>query len=388
MTFFTNRDINRLAVHAALVALAWSMAGLFFAVFLLRAGLPPVNIFLVTAAILTARFALRPLVIVAVAAIGLRRTLILGTALSALEYPAIAMVDGVGPALIVFCVVAATSQVFYWTCYHVYFASLGDIEHRGSQVGARHAIGALAAIIGPAAGGLILTNAGPMLAFGAASAIQFAAVVPLLFVQEPNLSLSSRRGAFAAAKPGVLLFAVDGWIQSGSATAWAIIMFEALASRYDSFGGVLAVAALAGSLAGMALGRFIDLGHARRSVWLNASLLAAGLLLKSACGNDAVAVVAVAIGTTLFAGLYYPNWMTAVYNAGKVAPCTFRFHFAAEGGWDMGGVLASLVAAAVCAAQLPLQVVILLALPVVALQALVVDASYAGRLRAVSVNSR
>lgn len=127
-------------------------------------------------------------------------------------------------------------------------------------------------------------------------------------------------------------------------------MFQALAQRFDNFGGVLAVAALGGALGGMVLGRFIDMGHARRSVWLNAVILAVGLILKSICGSNPIAVVGIAIGTTLFSGLYFPYWMTAVYNAGKIAPCTFRFQFASEGGWDVGGVLACLVAAAVCAA--------------------------------------
>ena len=73
------------------------------------------------------------------------------------------------------------------------------------------------------------------------------------------------------------------------------------------------------------------------------------LVLKAICGGHPIAVVGVAVITTLFSGLYLPYWMTAVYNAGKVAPCTFRFHFAAEGGWDAGGVCACLVGAVLCA---------------------------------------
>ncbi len=68
--------------------------------------------------------------------------------------------------------------------------------------------------------------------------------------------------------------------------------------------------------------------------------------------------------------------MIAVYNASKIAPCTFRFQFASEGGWDAGGICASLAAALVCASSLPLEAVILLGLPMVAVQALLVDASY------------
>lgn len=387
MMFFANRDINRLAVHAALVALAWSLAGLFFTVYLLRAGLPLAQIFLATAAILALRFALRPLVVLVVLRIGMRRAFIFGTLLSAFQFPAIAQVDGIGGPLMLFVAISALAQVFYWTCYHAYFSSLGDSEVRATQIGARQALGALACVIGPAAGGFLLSSAGPWFAFGAAFLIQLAAVVPLLQVEEPAIENPAPRGAIAAAKLGMRLFFADGWITSGSATAWSIVMFQALDARYDNFGGVLALAALGGALGGMVLGRLMDMGHARRSVWLNALILAAGLVLKSIVGDHAVAVIAVAVGTTLFSGLYVPYWMTAVYNAGKRAPCTFRFHFASEGGWDAGGAAACLVAAAVCAVSLPLELVILLALPMVGVQAWLLEASYAGHEGARGVTS-
>ncbi len=387
MMFFANRDINRLAVHAALVSLAWSLAGIFLTVYLLRAGLPLAQIFLAAAAILSLRFVLRPLVVVVALKIGMRGAFILGTFLSAFQFPAIAPVDGVGAALVLFVVVSSLAQVFYWTCFHAYFSALGDIDDRGKQIGARQALGAIAGVLGPAAGGILLTTAGPWFAFGVAFAIQIAAILPLRHVEEPKIAQPSPRGALAASSLGIRLFFIDGWINSGSATAWSIVMFQALDARYDNFGGVLALAAVAGALGGMVLGRFMDMGHARRSVWLNAIILAVSLILKSVCGDYAVAVVAVAVGTTLFSGLYMPYWMTAVYNTGKRAPCTFRFYFASEGGWDAGGVFASLVAAAICAVALPLEAVILLALPAVAVQAWLLDASYAGHERAGGVRS-
>jgi DHA1 family inner membrane transport protein len=380
--YFANRDINRLVAHATLVSLAWSLGATFFIVFLLRAGLPLAQIFLAMAAILAFRFALRPLVLTVASAIGMRRTLLLGTFLSAFQFLAIAPVHDVGPALVLFCAVSSIGQVFYWTCYHAYFGSLGDIDHRGKQLGVRQALGALAGVVGPAAGGVMLTTAGPWLAFGAAFVIQLAAILPLRGVAEPKIQNPAPRGAFAAAKLGIQLFFVDGWMQSGAGIAWAIVMFQALSERYDNFGGTIAVAALVGSIGGLVLGRFMDMGHARRSVWLNAGILAAGFILKAICGAHPIAVVGVAVITALFSGLYLPYWMTAVYNAGKVAPCTFRFHFAAEGGWDAGGVCACLVGAALCAIAAPLEVNILLALPMVAAQALLLNASYASHARA------
>jgi len=376
MTFFLNRDLNHLVVHATLHTLAWCLCGLFSGVFLLRAGLPLPAIFLVFAAILTLRLALRPLVLMLAPAIGLRRTLALGTLLYAFQFPMLAFVHGAGIALALFCVVTAIGQVCYWTTYHAYFSALGDTEMRGSQVGEREALGALAGILGPAAGGVMLAEFGPWPAFLAAFAIEIAAVVPLCFVSEPAIARKVPGSIYQAGQSGIWLFFSDGWIASSSITAWSIIMFRAAGARYDTFGGLLAAAALAGALSGMLLGRFIDRGHALRLTFANAAILAGSLIFKSICGGDPVPVIVVAIGTTMLGGLYVPTLMTAVYNEGKASPCPLRFQFAAEGGWDAGGTLACLVSAAFCAADLPLQWVILLALPMVAVQARLLMDSY------------
>lgn len=153
-------------------------------------------------------------------------------------------------------------------------------------------------------------------------------------------------------------------------------MFQVLGERYDSLGALLSAAALAGGLGGMVLGRFIDLGHARSVVLINASILAGTLIFKSLCGHSLQGAIAVAIIATMLSGFYIPCWMTAVYNEAKAAPCTFRFHFVAEGGWDIGGATAGLVASALCVFAFPIEAAILLALPAVAGQALLLRKSY------------
>ena len=77
--------------------------------------------------------------------------------------------------------------MFYWTCYHAFFAALGDVEHRGSQLGARQALSALAGILGPAAGGAMLAAFGAWTAFGAAAIVTIAAAIPLRAVAEPRI---------------------------------------------------------------------------------------------------------------------------------------------------------------------------------------------------------
>ena len=377
MTSPPNSDIQRLTLHVAISSLASALSSVFSVVFLVRDGLTPAQVFLAAAAIVTARFLFRPVVLLVAPAMGLRRALILGIAVTAVSCPMLAPVDGVGFALAAYVMVSALGQVFYWTCFHVLFSALSDADRRGSQLGLFQVLGALAALFGPVIGGVLLTRLGPWAAFGAAFVIMLASILPIRRVAEPPIVRALPDGAYAAAKNGVMLYFADGWMQVSLTTAWSMVMFHALGGRYDSFGGTLSLAGLAGAVGGMVLGRLIDKGHARRALWLNAFVLAVCVVLRSATFGHAGAVVAVAVGTTLFSGLYVPSWMTPVYNEARISPCLLRFQFAAESGWDMGAAFAGGLAAAMCYWGLPVEAAILLALPMVLVQALLLERSYA-----------
>ena len=156
-------------------------------------------------------------------------------------------------------------------------------------------------------------------------------------------------------------------------------MFQALGARFDAFGAALAAAALAGAIGGLVLGRLIDAGGAPRAVRINALVLAATIVAKALCGEQAIAVLLVAVGSALLGGLYSPSLMTTIYNEAKASPCPLRYHFALEAAWDVGAVLACFAAAAALTWGASLQFVILLALPPVALQAVGLQASYAAQ---------
>jgi MFS family permease len=376
MAFFSNLDVNHLTIHSTLHKLAWGGYGVFSGVILLRAGVSLRDVFLVFAAIYLLRLLFRPMVPRTVAAIGMRNTLIFGTLLFALQFPALGIVQGIGPALLFFCILTAVATVFYWTCYHALFAALGDAAHRGSQVGARQALGTAAAVAGPALGGIMLVRFGPLMAFGVAALIELCAIIPLLRITRFEKAVAFSQDGLGAARTGLILFATDGWIIASSVLAWNIIMFRALDTRFDSLGWVLATAALAGAIGGMLLGRFIDLGHTRRAIWLNATILCATLIIKSICGESPLVVVVVTIGSTLLGGLYVPALMTAFYNEAKASPSPLQFQYVSEGGWDIGGGLVCILAAVCVAAGAPLQLAIALALPAVFIQAYVLNESY------------
>lgn len=205
MVLSARSDVRRFALHVALGSLAWGLSNAFSAVFLLREGLEPAQIFLVFATVNGLRFALRPIVLAVAPGIGIRRTLILGAVIIALSYPALALVHGVGIGLLIFVIASSLGQVFYFTTYHVFFAALSDDGRFGMQVGLFQALGIVTAVVGPAAGGLLLATRGPWLSFGMASLIALAGIAPLLGITEPQVARETPRRAYAAAKNGARL---------------------------------------------------------------------------------------------------------------------------------------------------------------------------------------
>ena len=250
----------------------------------------------------------------------------------AAQYPALALVDGVGWPLALFGAALALAGVIYWTSYHAVYTAAGDVTRRGRQVAARQSLLAIASITGPALGGIMLTVFGPWVAFGTAAVIEIVAIVPLFGIAEPAFARVTPRGGYVAARNGFLLFVTDGWINNSAVMAWNLILFISLRDRFDAFGGAFAAAMLAGSIGGLILGRVIDMGHARRIAVASTAVLSATLLAKAFCGTDPAIVVTVAIGATLVGGLYMPALMTAFYNEAHAAPCSLRYQIAAEGG--------------------------------------------------------
>ncbi len=362
MAFLRNDAINRVNLHYGIQALAQGAGATFFLVFLLAAGVPAPTALLAQAAIVAGRFALRPLVLPFAVRYGVKPVLIFGALGVSVQYPILAEVDGIGPPLIVLVVVAAVGEVCYWLAYNAYFAAVGDTEHRGHQIGAREALVAVVGIVAPLLGAWALLTIGPRPAFALIGLVQAASVLPLLGA--PNVPVRRHApGAFRAARPGMILIASDGWFDAYFILVWQIALFVSLGESIAAYGGAMALAGLAGAIAGLLLGRRIDSGHGRQAVAIAYGVAAAIVLLRAASLDSPwLAVGANAIGG-FFWPLLGPALGTAVYNLAKVSPCPFRFHMATEGGWDVGCFAACLLAAGLLAWGAPLSLTLLLAFP-------------------------
>jgi MFS family permease len=355
MAYFRNTTVNLLNLHYGIHSVALSGAGAFYIVYLLKAGVPVPGVLAALALILAGRFVIRPIVVPLAVRFGIRTLVIVGTLLSACQYPLVAQVHGIGWSLLVLCLVSSLGDSIYWSSYHAYFASLGDHEDRGSQIGAREAIAAVVGIVSPIVASAALVAFGAEIAFGLTAIVLMVAAIPILFT--PNVRVTGTApGAYKAAMTGALLFLSDGWACAGFYFAWQIALFISLGENFLAYGGALALAAVAGAIGSMLLGRHIDAGHGARAVWYAyVSVFFVTVLRVYAPGHAALAVFANAVGS-LVGCLYTPTMMTAVYNQAKRSPCTLRFHVVAEGGWDIGAGSACLLIALLAWLGLPLSV--------------------------------
>ncbi|MEO6608847.1 MAG: MFS transporter [Aestuariivirga sp.] len=343
MKFFSNNAINRVYMHSGLQSLAYNSGGVFIYVYLLKAGVAVHLALAVLAMVLGLRLILRFMVMPVIKVIGLRNGIILGTAIDALGYLMLGHVSELGPMLVAFVFVSSLGTTFYWTCYHACVARLGDEEHRGSQVSAREAIFAITGIIGPIAGGLMLTFFGPVYAFALTAALNCAGIIPLLGVPrldiepEARLPLNTKLFAFG------LAFS-DGLVASSVNMIWRVVLFQTLGESFQAYGGALALAGVFGALMGLGVGRMIDLGHHKRSIQIGLVVMASTILVGAFGYHHSWSAIAANMIGAAAAPLYLSAIMTQFYNVGKASSCTLRFNIAGENGFDSGSAVGCTVA--------------------------------------------
>ena len=236
----------------------------------------------------------------------------------------------------------------------------------------------MAGVVAPFLGAWALVTAGPRATFAAVGLIQALAVLPLLGA--PNVPVrQAAPGAFRAARPAVILLAIDGWFDACFFFVWQIALFVSLGENIPAYGGAMALAGLAGAVAGLVIGRHVDAGHGRRAVAVAYGAAAAVVSVRAASlGYPWVAVAANALGAAVMP-LLIPALATATYNMAKASPCSLRFQMATEGGWDVGCFAGCLVAAALSATGASLAVAMLTALPLLLAGALLLRRYYGRR---------
>src|ERR1700752_3060790 len=116
MAYLKNGAVNLLNLHYGLHALAMNGAGVFWAVYLLKAGVPMPAVFGSLGLLLAVRFLFRPAILLFPQRFGFGALVAFGAVFGALPYALLPQVHGVDAALLTLCIVGAVGDTFYWTC--------------------------------------------------------------------------------------------------------------------------------------------------------------------------------------------------------------------------------------------------------------------------------
>ncbi|WP_428483507.1 MFS transporter [Rhodopila sp.] len=354
------RQFRLLTVHCVLWSLAMSMAGGFVGAYLLRQGFSLATTIVIYAILLLVRFAIRAVMLPVIRRVGMRRAILLGAGIAALQF--LPLIGAEQPLwLAVWILIVAAGECVYWPVCHAANAVCGGGGRRGRQLAHRQMARTAASVVGPVVGGILLTRIGPAAEFGIATAFCLLSAAPLWWMREIDLGRVPTfcQSLAAADLVGLCAFAGDGWMSAGTGIAWALILFSTLGSSYDALGWASTAAAGAGALAGLGCGVAIDRGHRHLlSHGVTAALLI-GVLMRVASGwAPWVAFAANTVGAAV-SGLYYPILMSVVYDRAKRSGSAYQFHLSTEAGWDSGAILGCLVAAAVAWTGVPAPLAVL-----------------------------
>lgn len=347
MTLFASSAFNRVYAHGALQAFAEAGGGVFFAVFLLKAGLGAPLVLVTLAVIFLGRLVLRQGVLPLARRIGLRNTLIIGTLLDSSTYWLVPYVDGPGLLLLLLIGIGSLGSVCYWTSYHAYVASAGDNTTRGTQVGAIEALNALVGVVAPAVVSVLILSSGPKIAFAAVALVQMTAALPL--IGAPAMPVPAQVADDAPGRRfGFRLYFADGWTVAATHFVWQIALFVTLGEAVGAYGGAIVLAGLFGAVASFTIGRSIDRGYGTTSVAIAYTAAALATLAKFLAVDSPWAAVAAAAGA-MAGAIQIPAMMARLYTLAKSSPCPLRFHMATEAGFDLGAASCCLAAAALIA---------------------------------------
>lgn len=370
------RAVRQITVHSALQSFVEGAGALFGVGFMVRQGLTYPQALAAFAGVLLVRYATRWMVLPLAIHNGLRGVLILGVVVRAAAFAVLPFVTGLDGVLLGYVLLSGLGNVLYWTAYHAVMSELGDDELLGRQVSVQMALNAMIGIAAPLAGGLALESVGPLAAFGGIALIQLLAALPLLAIPNPAVPAAS------AVAPKLLararwLYLAEGLQVGCSVIVWNLALFATLGESYGSFGGAMAAAGLGAAMGSLVIGRLFDRGRGHHSLPLAYGLAvtviaAKGLALNSPWAAIAASALGAMVGPMTATALLLP-----LYTMARESGCVLRFTMATEGGWDLGCVLACLMAAALLQAGHGFQLPVLLALAGIAWIALLLRRWYA-----------
>ena len=160
MAFLSNKTINRLNLHLALVNLLDQSFTVFGPVYLYTKGISIAGILLIITALNLLRMPFRFLAFPVIRRWGLRNAILIGATGYGLSFPVLSLVKGVDGWLGLYILMYAVFNSMHWFCFHTFYSLAGEHENRRKHFAAAQALTTGFAAIAPLISGVFILHEG------------------------------------------------------------------------------------------------------------------------------------------------------------------------------------------------------------------------------------
>lgn len=347
--FFRNRNINLLNIHTGCIAFADSILNVFGVVYFLEKGFALTTVLLGWGCIHIFRlFLLRPFVLKIFRHIGVKKGVLIGTALFAGTFYVILEVTAVNWFFLFFFFYFALVDTFYWFSYHVYYAILGDAPHRGKEIAIRESLNTILTAIAPLVSGLLAARIGFWAVYTVGGAVALCAFIPLFFSDgdRPQRVTTFFNAMRTTSFRGFWLWLAWAFLYYFHQFIWVIVLFFTVRD-YITFGGLVSLEIFLSVVIYLSIGRLVDEHKARSVMPMTFLLLSAVTIFRTFFAYTIPTIILSQLFMAIAMSFFRPPVLTVFYHEANRSDQRLWFQFFAEMGWDIGSMISLFVAALV-----------------------------------------
>lgn len=302
-----SQQIRELYLSTIILQFAASAVMIFEPIYLWSAGLSLQRIILFYGAIYVVYFAILPFGGKFVRARGYEHGIMYSTPFLILYYLSLFAIPFspifVGTAIVSY----ALQKMFYWPGYHADFARFGMANQTGRELSVLVLLASVAAIAGPAVGGLVLVTLGYPALFIMVSVLILVSNIPLLMTPEiftPRVFSyeDSWKRLWKPENRRKLISYMGFGEEFVVMIIWPLFMYSVV-KEYFNIGAIVSVATLATILVAVAVGKLTDTSGRRRVLRLGVVFTALSWLMRLVSGG---------LGGVFLADTLYRSARTAV----------------------------------------------------------------------------
>ncbi len=264
--YFHNKELDELYLSVFLKSLAESLINIFVPIYLLQLGYSLFDIAFYYLIYYLAVALFMPLGMAFNSTLGIKKTMALGTTILLSGYY---LLNSLNNNYYWAALVLGISISIYYSAFHVEFTKSADKKEEGEELSILKVLAMLAAVLGPFAGSLFITELSFSFLFLIVGILLFLSILPLFFSKDFKTKptrLSFKDVSKVDTKSKAISYQANGIISMVTSIFWPIFIYTTLGT-VTYLGGIISGTSVLMIFIVLFIGRLVDKNN-RLAIWL------------------------------------------------------------------------------------------------------------------------